>query len=170
MAQKITDPVTFLKNLVSRKGRSDREGVYLTGVNVAADGSTDYDYDVCPIKIESNIDNLWAREENLWNSLLVNIRRRPEELSHSITFSHSGEDVTVYYLTEDHDASALVFIPKLEVSDFVYEVTFHQRLLQRVAEFAGKTPNTLKFILGAAFLSWDEMVDEGYAQEVDVGF
>jgi hypothetical protein len=30
MALKIADPVTFLRNLVSKKGKSDLYGVYLT--------------------------------------------------------------------------------------------------------------------------------------------
>jgi hypothetical protein len=42
MSPKLTDPNTFLTSLVSRKGRSDLYGVYLTGVNILADATEDY--------------------------------------------------------------------------------------------------------------------------------
>jgi hypothetical protein len=170
MAPKITDPVSFLKNLVSRKGRSDMEGVYLCGATVLADALEDYGYTVDTVKVENEVTNLLARGEKEWNSLLVSIRLYDNELVHPITFVRNGEEVMVHFITEDHDISCLVFIPKLEVGSFESEVTFFLGLLRFTAQFAGKTPTTARFTIGAACTGWDDMVEEGYAKEHDIAF
>lgn len=170
MAQKITDPASFLRNLVARRGHSDLEGVYLTGVKVSADACTDYGYSTYNDRVSSEVTTLLSREENKWNKLLVSTRWYGNELCHSIAFQRGGEIVTVFFITEDHDMSCMVFIPKLEVSEFPGEVSFHQELFRKVASFAGKTPNSLQFTIGAASIAWADMVDQGDAREVDVGF
>lgn len=170
MSPKITDPVSFLKNLVSRKGRSDTEGVYLCGATVLADALEDYGYDIDPLKVENEITNLLARGEKEWNSLLVSTRLYDNELVHSITFTRNGEDVMVQFITEDHDISCLVFIPKLETAEFESEVTFFLGLLRFTARFAGKNPTTARFTIGATCTGWEDMVEEGYAKEHDIAF
>lgn len=170
MAQKITDPAVFLRNLVARKGHSDLEGVYLTAVKVSADACTDYGYEPTVSERQREVLSLLSREENKWNKLLVDVRMYGNELCHPITFTLQSEQVTVFFLSEDHEISCLVFIPKLEVSDFASEVTFYQALLRWVAQFSGKNPNTLQFTIGAACIAWTDMVDQGDAREVDVGF
>ena len=86
MAPKITDPNTFLHNLVSKKGRSDLFGVYLTGVNVLADSSTDYGYGVSASEIERDLRNVFARDEHDWNRLLVETRSGDTEIVFPISF------------------------------------------------------------------------------------
>ena len=66
--------------------------------------------------------------------------------------------------------SAMVFIPTLVVEEFVTEVTFFQHLLREVASFAGKTSTSIRFIIGAVSMDWEDLVERGGAQEVDVGF
>jgi len=95
MAPKITDPVTFLTNLVSRKGKSDLYGVYLTAVNVLADAQEDYGYGV-PLEVaQREVESLLAKEENDWNHLLVQTRRNHEEIIHPISFIRGREPITV---------------------------------------------------------------------------
>ena len=170
MAPKITDPVTFLTNLVSRKGRSDLYGVYLTGVNVIADAQDNYDYPVNEDSTQREIQSLMLREEADWNALLVETRRNSEEIVHPISFLRGREPNTVYFVSEGHEMSAMVFIPTLVVSEFVTEVTFFQSLLREVASFAGKVPTSIRFTLGAVSMEWDDLVERGCAKEVDVGF
>jgi hypothetical protein len=64
----------------------------------------------------------------------------------------------------------MVFIPTLVVNEFVTEVTFFQALLKEVANFAGKTPTSIRFTIGAVSMEWDDMVEHGHAREVDVGY
>jgi hypothetical protein len=64
----------------------------------------------------------------------------------------------------------MVFIPTLVVEEFVTEVTFFQSLLKKVAHFAGKTNTSIRFTIGAASMQWDDLVEQGHAREVDVGF
>ena len=66
MAPKITDPATFLTGLVTKKGKSDLYGVYLTGVNILASATENYDYDVSLESIEKDIQNLKDAGEQLW--------------------------------------------------------------------------------------------------------
>jgi hypothetical protein len=170
MAPKITDPNTFLINIVSRKGKSDLYGVYLTGVNILADASEDYGYQVSEENINREIETLLLREGTDWNHLLVETRRSQEEIIHPISFIRGREPNTVYFVSEGHEMSAMVFIPTLVVPEFVTEVTFFQHLLREVASFAGKTPTSIRFTIGAVSMEWDELVERGCAREVDIGF
>jgi hypothetical protein len=170
MAPKISDPNTFLTNLVSRKGRSDLYGVYLTGVSILAYASENYDYSVSLDSIEKDIERIFAQDKSDWNQLLVETRRNVDEIIHPISFIRGREPNTVYFVVEGHEMSAMVFIPTLVVEEFVTEVTFYQHLLREVARFAGKTCTSIRFTIGAASMEWDDLVESGCAREVDVGF
>jgi hypothetical protein len=170
MAPKLSDPNSFLTNLVSRKGKSELYGVYLTGVNILANATEDYGYDPNPSAVEDSVRRLFSQDEADWNHLLVETRRSSEEMVFPISFIRGREPNTVYFLAEGHEMSAMVFIPTLVVDEFVAEVTFFQHLLCNVANFAGKTPTTIRFILGAVSMPWDDLVESGCAREVDIGF
>lgn len=170
MAPKLTDPNSFLTNLVSRKGKSDLYGVYLTGVNILADATEDYGYSVSWDRVEQEVDTLLAKEAQDWNHLLVDTRRNTEEIVHPISFIRGREPNTIYFASEGHEMSAMVFIPTLVVDEFVAEVTFFQCLLRNVAAFAGKTPTSIRFTIGVVSMPWDELVESGCAREVDIGF
>jgi hypothetical protein len=169
MAPKITDPNSFLTGLVSKRGKSDLYGVYLTSVNVIADALEDYGYDVLLEKTENEIVNLIARDEKDWNRLLVETRTDEEQIIFPISFLKNLEPYTVYFACEGNEMSCMVFIPTLVVNEFVTEVTFFQHLLKYVAKFAGKTPTTIRFTLGAVTMEWEDMVNQGHAQEVEYG-
>ena len=170
MAPKFTDPNTFLTNLVSKKGKSELFGVYLTGVNVVADSKEDYGYGVSEGKIQRDITSLFARDENDWNRLLVETRLNTAELIFPISFHRGVELVTVYFVVEGNEMSCMVFIPALIVSEFATEVAFFQSLLKEVANFAGKLHTSIRFTFGAVSMPWYDLVEQGAAQEVDVGF
>jgi hypothetical protein len=170
MSPKLSDPNSFLTSLVTKKGRSDLYGVYLTGVNVVASATESYDYDVPLESIERDVQNIFAHEANDWNALLVETRRMADEIVFPISFIRGREPNTVYFIAEGHEMSAMVFIPTLVVDEFVTEVTFFQHLLREVAHFAGKTATTIRFTVGAVSMEWDDLVERGCAREVDVGF
>lgn len=170
MATKITDPVNFLTNLVSKKGKSELYGVYLTGVNVLAEADVDYDYAVPLESIQGDVERTFRQDEADWNHLLVETRRNLEDIIHPISFIRGREPITVYFVVEGHEMSAMVFIPTLVVEEFVTEVTFYQYLLREVASFSGKTPTSLRFTIGAASMEWSDLVERGCAREVDIGF
>lgn len=170
MAPKLSDPNTFLTSLVTKKGKSDRYGVYLTGVNVAASATENYDYEVSLDHIERDIKNIFTHEANDWNALLVETRREEDEVVFPISFIRGREPNTVYFIVEGNEMSAMVFIPTLVVDEFVTEVTFFQHLLREVSSFAGKTASSIRFTLGSVSMEWDDLVEHGCAREVDIGF
>ena len=170
MSPKITDPKSFLAGLVSKRGKSDLFGVYLTSVNVIADALEDYGYDVSYERAENELINLIAREEKDWNRLLVETRTDEEQIIFPISFHRGNEPHTVYFICEDHEMSCMVFIPTLLVEEFVTEVTFFQHLLRYVAKFAGKNPSTIRFTIGSVSMEWSELVSQGHAKEVEVGW
>jgi len=170
MSPKLSDPNSFLTNLVTKKGKSDRYGVYLTGVNVTAHATEDYGYDVLLEKVEKEVKNTFAHEVHDWNALLVETRREVEEMVFPISFIRGREPNTLYFIVEGNEMSAFAFIPTLVVAEFVLEVTFFQHLLREVASFAGKTPTSIRFTIGAVSMEWDELVERGCAREVDIGF
>lgn len=170
MAPKITDPHTFLTSLLTKKGRSDLYGIYLTGVNVQANATEDYGYGISLEKVEQQVEQLFAQEPNDWNALLVETRRQTGEIVFPISFIRGREPNTVYFIVEGREMSAMVFIPTLVLDEFVTEVTFFQALLREVAAFGGKTPSTVRFTLGTVSTDWDDVVEKGCAREVDIGF
>ena len=139
-------------------------------MNVTASATENYEYNVSLEQVEKDIKNIFAHESNDWNALLVETRREVEEIVFPISFIRGREPNTVYFLAEGSEMSAMVFIPTLVVDEFVSEVTFYQQLLREVATFAGKTPTTLRFTLGAVSMEWDDLVERGCAREVDLGF
>lgn len=167
---KLTDPYSFLTNLLANKGKSDLYGIYLTGVNILAEANQDYGYDVSPIHASNEVSQLLSRESVEWNEVLVATRIGVHETVYPISFLRQREPVTVYFLTEGVEMGAMVFIPTLTISEFVAEVTFYQHLLKEVALFAGKIPTSIRFTIGAVSMEWDEVVERGCAREVDVGF
>jgi len=170
MAPKLSDPHTFLLNLLIKKGRSELYGIYLTGVNVSASATENYKYEVPLETIARDVQNIFAQDANDWNALLVETRRETEEIVFPISFIRGREPNTVYFVVEGSEMSAFVFIPTLVVDEFVTEVTFYQRLLQEVAHFAGKVPTSIRFTIGAVSMDWDDLVEQGAAREVDIGF
>lgn len=170
MAPKLTDPNSFLTSLVTKKGKSDLYGVYLTGVNILASATENYDYEVPLADIERDVQNIFAQDPHDWNALLVETRRDPEEIVFPISFIRGREPNTVYFVVEGHEMSAFVFIPTLVVDEFVTEVTFFQHLVREVATFAGKVPTSVRFTMGAVSMDWDNLVERGGAREVDIGF
>jgi hypothetical protein len=168
MAPKLTDPNSFLQNLVSRKGKSDLFGTYLTGVNILANAEEDYGYGIPFDEIEREIENTFINDRNDWNNLLVQTRMERHEFLFPISFVRSGEPYTVYFVVEGNKISSMVFIPSLTACEFKKEVVFFQALLKEVSLFAGKTPTTLRFTLGAVSISWDDLVDTGHARAVDI--
>jgi len=169
MSPKLTDPNSFLTSLVTKKGRSDLYGVYLTGVNVVASATENYNYDVPLESIERDVEHIFTHEANDWNALLVETRRMVDEIVFPISFIRGREPNTVYFIAEGHEMSAMVFIPTLVVEEFVTEVTFFQRLLCEVSKFSGKTPTSIRFTIGAVSIEWEDLVERGCAREVDVG-
>jgi hypothetical protein len=170
MSPKLTDPNSFLTSLVTKKGKSDLYGVYLTGVNILASATENYDYNVSLAEIERDIQRVLAQDANDWNALLVETRRETSEIVFPISFLRGREPNTVYFIVEGHEMSAMVFIPTLVVDEFVTEVTFYQHLLREVSTFAGKVATTIRFTLGAVSMDWDNLVEQGGAREVDIGF
>jgi hypothetical protein len=170
MAPKLTDPNSFLTSLLTKKGKSDLYGVYLTGVNVVASATEDFGYEVSLEKIEKDVQNLFAQDANDWNALLVEVRREADEIVFPISFIRGREPNTVYFVAEEHEMFAMVFIPTLVLDEFVTEVTFFTELLRQVARFAGKTPTHCRFTIGSASMEWDDLVERGCAREVDIGF
>jgi hypothetical protein len=170
MTAKLTDPVSFLSGILVKKGRSDRYGIYLTGANILSNSGIDYDYDISLEFIHKEIETLLYTDATDWNSLLVEMRRRGEEIVHPISFIRGREPITVYFISEGNEMSAMVFIPSLVMDEFKHEVVFYQELIKEISKFSGKTPTSIRFTLGAVSMEWDDLVERGCAREVDVGF
>jgi hypothetical protein len=165
---KIVDPNSFLRSLVTRRGRSDMDGVVLTAVNVQADALEDYGYSDPHWNLARDLYRLFEQDRSDWDRLLVETRQNGTEIVHPISFIQGTEPVTVYFITEDDFMSAMVFLPSVVLDEFPYEVTLFQRLLKEVASFAGKSPDSLRFTIGVAVAGWDDLVEQGHAQEVEI--
>jgi len=165
---KITDPYSFLQKLVTHKGKSDVDGVVLTGVSVQADALEDYKYFDPSWNIQRDLRSLFDKDRSDWDRLLVDTRKNEVEIVHPISFVQGTEPITVYFITEGHFMSAMVFLPSLMLDEFQYEVVLFQRMLREVASFADKAPDSLKFVIGVAIAGWEDLVEQGHAQEIEI--
>jgi hypothetical protein len=170
MTAKLADPYVFLQSLVSKKGKSDLSGVYLTAINVVASATEEYAYSVDQTQVDHAVAQLLIREEQDWNRLLVAVRTKQEELVFPISFLLGMDPVSVYFISEGHEMSAHVMIPQVVVEEFPYDVKFFQTLLARVAAFGGKIPVSVRFFIGVATVDWDDMVSRGEAQEIEIEY
>ena len=164
----MNDPVTFLKNSLTKRGKTDPKGVYLTNLSITADAGADYGYD----EPSGGVAQLVRREIDEgdgWGKLLIQIRRQPESEIHRTLDGPFGKCI-IQFIPEDHDLSCNVFIARLEVNNFEYCVRVFQEFLKSFAEFAGLTPTYVRFTVGVALYTWPQMVEDGVAEEREIEY
>jgi hypothetical protein len=183
MSKKPTDPVTYLRSLVHKKGKSVKDGVYFPYPTVTFSVSDDIGSgelatwlkgrptDMSPedyaIRCFNGEEDAFASRDD-WNEVLVRLRKESNWCVEALV-TGGGENL-LEFMVDYHDISLRVVSTMLFTEDFEFTAKFHKQLLIKVAAFAGKTPTTVRFSAGSAFSPWDEMVDYGEARAVDVGY
>jgi hypothetical protein len=166
MAQIHKDPVTYLNEAVIKRGKSGPDGVYLHSITVVAEALADYDYKVSYGPAATVLEG--PPDVNIydWNSLLVSVRANHRQLSHELHL----RDFLLQFLVEGGTLNLNVFFPVVETASFPYTILYCQDILRCVADFAGKIPASIRFNIGLAHKSWEDMVEEGEAEETDLNF
>jgi hypothetical protein len=130
-------------------------------------GQEDYEYVLDYERIEERVLQDLEFDRDTWDPILVNLRRK----SHSEVVIGLGTIPEMrQFMIDGIDLSMIVTLPEVNVADFADIVVHSQVLLRAVAEFAGLVPTTVRFNIGHATLDWDDVVAQGYAHEVEVGF
>lgn len=166
MAQTYKDPVAYLNEAVTKRGKSGPDGVYLHNVTVVAEALTDYNYKVSYGPAATAFDGPVDVNIYDWHSLLVSIRAGYRQLSHELHL----RDFSLQFLVEGGIINLNVFYPTVETASFPYTILYCQDVLRCVADFAGKIPASIRFNIGLAHKSWEDMVEEGEAEETDLNF
>jgi len=162
----LSDPSSYLQNLVAKNGRSDVEGVILREVSATAT-QENYGYVVDYQTVRDRVHQDLEFDRSVWDPILVNLRRK----SHSEVVVGLGTIPEMrQFMIDGIDLSMIVTLPEMNVADFEDIVVHSQVLLRAVAEFAGLVPTTVRFNIGCATLDWDDLVTQGHAYEVEVGF
>lgn len=184
MTKKPTEPVSYLRNLVHKRGKSVAEGVYFP-YPVVTFSASDYVGDAAPLGWPSAAETDKGNPEefavkcfnnevedfansNDWNEILVRLRKETDWCIEAIVAGGGGD--LLEFMVDYHDLSLRVISPVLSTEDFEFNARFHKKLLKKVAAFAGKNPSTIRFAAGMAFSPWDEVVDYGEARAVDVSY
>ena len=160
----MNDPVTFLKSSLTRRGKTDPKGVYLTNLVVSAEAEADYGYEKNIAANPAQLVQLAMEEYDPWEKMLIALRKNPESELHENITSPFGSCI-LQFIPEDHDLSCNVFIPRLDVTTFDYCVCVFQEFLKVFAKFAGLTPAHVRFIIGVAIYPWSQMTEDGFAEE-----
>jgi len=162
----LSDPSSYLHNLVAKNGRSDINGVVLREISVGAT-QEDYGYVVDYQTVRDRVHQDLEFDRCIWDPVLVNLRRK----SHSEVVIGLGTIPEMrQFMIDGIDLSMIATLPEINVADFEDIVVHSQVLLRAVAEFAGLVPTTVRFNIGCATLDWDDLVTQGHAYEVEVGF
>lgn len=165
MSQTYKNPLDYLNDAVTKRGRSGPDGVYLTNVTVVAESSTDYGYKVSTDRITPLVPPANIPPEE-WSWLLVSLRSDYRALD----FVLNHGNMLSQLLVEGNQLSMNVFAPNIRVESFPYLILSSQEMLKCLADFSGKLPSTIRFNLGVVTKTWDEMVESGEAQEVELSF
>lgn len=168
MAQTYKDPLTYLNEAVTRRGKSGPDGVYLQNITVVAEASGDYDCNVFYGPAVSPIVPPGSFPLDQWNSLLVNLRWDLRSLSQSFWLSEI--EGVFQILTEGNRVDMNVFLPSTDVQEFSYYLQMAQDTLVCIADFTSRVAGTIRFNIGIATKSWSEMVEEGDVEERDLSF
>lgn len=169
MAQTYRDPVTYLNEAVTRRGKSGPDGVYLQNVTVVAEASSDfnlklsYGVPVSPVIPPSCV----SHEE--WYELLVNLRWDLRSLSHRLNLDEGAGSI-FQFLPEGNSLSMNVFVPQVDTSDFPYILQMAQDTLICASDFTSKVAGNIRFSIGVVTKSWGDMVEEGDVEERDLNF
>lgn len=165
MTQTYKDPHSYLDSAVAKRGKSGYCGVYQTNVTVVAECDTDYGYKVFGVAGDVLYPQIQVDEED-WLRMLVTLRS--QTLQRQCTIMNGRQ---IYqFLPEGGHMSLNIFLPEIFTHSFQYEVLTAQNTLRNVATFVGSLPSTIRFNIGIAWKTWDDMVESGEAQEVDLSF
>lgn len=175
MTKKQTDPVTYLKNTVSKRGKSSPDGVYYLHPTVTVSPDEDYEYSNWGVN-KDPVSNAWCSFHNKcnfidadnWNEVLVQLRKGEGEFLVPVILDDGSN--LLEFIVEDRDILLTVVVPVLQCEDFEYLVVFYQSLLKHVAKFAGKNPISIRFSIGMATMAWEDLVNSGEAVEMDMHY
>lgn len=169
MAQTYRDPVTYLNEAVTRRGKSGPDGVYLHNVTVVAEASSDFSLNLSyGTPVSPVVPPLGASYEE-WYELLVNLRWNLRSLSHRLNLDE-GAGLIFQFLSEGNSLSMNVFAPEVGTSDFPYILQIAKDTLICASDFTSKVAGTIRFSIGVATKSWGDMVEEGDVEERDLNF
>lgn len=160
MTTNYKDPKSYVDSLVTKRGKSGPDGVYLTNLTVVAEAESDYGYKVNFAGCSSNTPPSDV-EYGDWLDLLVQLREDNPQTPQSV---HATGEV-YQFIPEGGYISLNVFVPSLDLQMFEYFVSSSQYALNYVAKFAGKIPTHIRFSIGYATSKWGDLVDSGYVTE-----
>ena len=168
MTQTYQDPVSYLNEVINKRGRSTHNGVYLTNVTVVCEASSDYGYKEFPpspdpCKVREFYNHF---DEIDWLKLLVSLRSQKLEQPEHI----SKRGYICQFMPEGPNLSLNVFMPVLYAEHFSWSVSFYQELLKWVGDFVGKVPTYIRFNIGYSTRSWEDLVRTEDVREMDLNF
>jgi hypothetical protein len=165
----MNDPVSFLKTSLTKHGKTDPKGVYLTNLTITADSQVDYGYSALISANPAQLVKMELENYDPWGQLLLSIRKNPESEIHRNITGPFGSCI-LQFIPEDHDLSCNVFLPRLEATTFDYYVCVFQEFHKAIAKFAGLSPTYVRFIVGVAIYPWSSMVEDGVAEEREIEY
>lgn len=167
MAQNYRDPLSYLNEAVTKRGKSGPDGVYLHNVTVVAESTSDYNYKVSYGGLITPLLNPSGVEWEDWATLLITLRSYPRILSKQLSF----HDNSIWqFLPEGNLLSMNVFLPEVNIAAFSYKLKQAQDALVCLADFASKVPGNIRFNIGVVTKSWRDMAEQGEVEEMDLSY
>lgn len=173
MTTNYKDPQSYLNEMVSKRGKSGPEGVYLTNLTVVAEAETDYGYKVNFGKCGHGTPPSGVEYMD-WLELLVELREDNPQFPRFLV-TNTGlapwDKTAIYqFLPEGGAISLNVFLPYLDSQMFEYFVCTGQDILTYVSDFIGKFPTHIRYSIGYATSSWEDLVESGEVLEQDFSY
>lgn len=149
----LSDPSTYLQNSLKTRGKSGKDGVYLT--NVTAICSATETFDGYP-----KVSPAWKSRvyQDTWKSLVYDVLNgKSPSVSGKELGQCFGYFSSLHFIVEDTDISCTAYLPFANLDSIQGNVVNLQDLLRTVASMTHLTPTTARIHIGRAQVSWLEV-------------
>lgn len=158
-SQPLKDPAAFLKDLVSRKGESQRYATSFYGANLTFDPNEHAHSDTHSDTLEF-LGNL-AQEDGKYRKLITYLCHG-EVVSDVYRFKEYFGLVGVFaYINKDTDGLRVTFcLPRANASRFSLDIEILSHMALHWAKIARKDIESVRVFIDQAFLRWEDMEEE----------
>jgi hypothetical protein len=173
MTTNYKDPKAYLSSLISKRGNSGPDGVYVTNLTIVAEADSDYGYKV-NFRNCGHLTPPVGLDYVSWVELLVCLRfdnpQTPKVISTEPDLIPLDSTALYQFVPEGGSMSLNVFLPFMDAQMFEYMVSYSQDMLSFAANFAGKVATNVRFNIGYATSKWDDLVESGEVEEQERSF
>ena len=159
-SQPVKDPAAFLKDLVARRGQSQRYATVFSGANVSFDPNEHSHSDTYTDTL-SFLQRL-AENSRKYQRVITWLGHADHVEEHFVFPEYFGLTGVVAYIRKDKEEgfSVSFCFPQANISRIYVDVEILSHIALRWAKIANHELNEVRLFINYAFLKWEDMEEE----------